>query len=79
MADPTLFKEPHLKNPKEEVMTIVGLVYKAPLIKKILDLLRDSTPFQVVVVVTLCPSIRSFFSSYYSLLLMNFFLDTYRL
>ena len=77
MAYPTLFEEPHLKNLEEEVMTALGLVYKALVIKKVLDLLRDSTPFQVVVTVTPCPYVHSFFSPYYSLLLMDFFPYTY--
>ena len=45
MANPTLFKEPLLKDPEEEVTTTLGLVYGTLVIKKVLDLLRDSTPF----------------------------------
>ena len=78
MTDPTLFKEPLLKDP-EEVTTAMGSVYRAPVIKKVLDLLRESTPFQVVVVVTPCPYICSFFSLYSSLLLMDFFPFTFGL
>ena len=73
MVDPTLFEEPLLKDLEEEVMTALGSMYGDPLIKKILDLIRDSTPFQVATVVTPCPCIRSFFSSYSSLLLRDFF------
>ena len=75
MENPTLFEELLLKDPEEEVMTAFGLVYRAQLIMKVLDLLKDSTPFQVAVAVTpyLCPCIRSFLSPYYSILLMVFF------
>ena len=73
MADPNLFEEPLLKDHEEEVTTTLGSVYKAQVIKKVLDLLRDSTPFQVATTVIPCPFIRSFFSLYYSLLLMDFF------
>ena len=59
MANPTLFKEPLLKDPEEEVTIALDLVYGAPVIKKVLDLLRDSTHFQVVFVVTPCPCIHS--------------------
>ena len=44
MTDPTLFEEPLLKDP-EEVMTAMGSVYKALMIKKFMDMLRESTPF----------------------------------
>ena len=68
-----MFKELLLKDPKEEVTTALGLVYEAQVIKKVLDLLRGSTPFQVVSAVTPCPCRRSFFSLCSSLLLMDFF------
>ena len=62
MADPTLFEEPLLEDLEEEVTAALGSVYRAPVIKKVLDFLRDSTltPFQVAVTVTPCPCICSF-------------------
>ena len=72
MVNPTLFEELLLKDPEEEVTTALGSMYGAPLIKKVLDLLRDSTPFQVVVAVTPYSCIRSLFSHFPSLLLMDF-------
>ena len=79
MANPTLFEEPLLKDPKEEVTIALGSVHGTSVIKKVLDLLRDSTPFQVAVAVTSCPCIHSLFSPYSCLLLMNFFPVTYGL
>ena len=75
MADQTLFEEQILKDPEEEVTTALGLVYGALVIKKVLDLLRDSTHFQVAFVVTPCPCIRSFFSPYSFILLMDYRAD----
>ena len=71
MANPTLFVKLLLKDPEEEVTTALGLVYGTPVIKKVLDLLRDSTPFQVVVAVTPCPCIHSLFPPYSSILVMD--------
>ena len=73
MANPNMFEEPLSKDHEEEVTTTLGSVYKAQVIKKVLDLLRDSTPFQVATAVIPCSCIRSFFSLYSSLLLMDFF------
>ena len=61
MANPTMFKDPLLKDFEKEVTTALGLVYVALVIKKVLDFLRDSTPFHVVVAVTPCPYICSSF------------------
>ena len=72
MENPTLFEEPLLKDLEEEVTTALGSVYGVPLIKKVLDLLRNSTPFHVVVAVTPYPCICSLFSHFPSLLLMDF-------
>ena len=72
MADPTLFAKLLLKDPEEEVTTALGSVYGPPVIKKVLDLLRDSTSFQVAVAVTPCPCIHSLFPPYSSILLMDF-------
>ena len=60
MVNTTLFEEPLLKDPEEEVTIAMGLVYGPLVIKKVLDLLRDSTLFQVVATVTPYPFIRSF-------------------
>ena len=46
MADPTLFKEPLLIDPKEEVTIALASVYEAPLIKKVMDLMRTPHLFK---------------------------------
>ena len=54
MADLTLFEESMLKDPKKEVMVRLAFVYGQAVTKKVQDLLRDSTPFQMAVSVILC-------------------------
>ena len=44
-------EEAPLKDLEEEVITALGSVYGDIVIKKVLDLLRDSTPFQMAVTV----------------------------
>ena len=53
MADSHLFEEPVLQDPDKEVVSNLAAEFKAPVIKKVLDLLWESTPFQMEVVVTL--------------------------
>ena len=53
LADSTLFEDPPLKDPKEEVMAETIVVYGAEMMKKDQDLLRDYTPFQTKALVTL--------------------------
>ena len=53
LADSTLFEEPSLKDLEEEVMAKTTAVYGAEVTKKVLDLLRDYTPFQMVASITL--------------------------
>ena len=54
MADLTLFKEPLLKDPKEEVISGLVSVYGKEVMKKVQDLLRDCTPFQMAALEILC-------------------------
>ena len=53
MADLTLFEEPLPKDPKEEVIVKLVFVYEEAVTKKVHDLLRDSTPFQMATTVML--------------------------
>ena len=46
MADRHLFKEPHLKDLEEEVVFDLATEFGTLVIKKVLDFMRDSTPFQ---------------------------------
>ena len=56
MADLILFKEPQLKDLKEEVITRVDSVYRQAVTKKVQDILRHSTSFQMATLVILCLS-----------------------
>ena len=47
MMDSSLFKEPLIKDPDEEVISLLGSIYGKEVTKKVQDLLRDSTPFQM--------------------------------
>ena len=65
MADPYLFKEPLLQDPDKEVVFDLAAEFEAPVIKKILDLLRESTPFQMAVAVTLYSRSRFLFLDFF--------------
>ena len=54
IADLTLFEEPLLKDPEEEVISGLVSVYGKVVTQKVLDLLRDSTPFQMAALVIPC-------------------------
>ena len=54
MADLTMFEELLLKDPEEEVISGLVSVYGKVVTKKVQDLLRDSTPFQMAATVILC-------------------------
>ena len=54
IVDPHMFEEPLLlKDPEKDLVSDLAVDFGARVIKKVLDLLRDSTPFQMVVMVTL--------------------------
>ena len=55
LLDRPLFEEPLLNDPNEEVISSLGSVYEKEVTKKVLDLLRDSTPFQMVASVSNLP------------------------
>ena len=59
MSNSTLFEEPLVKDPEEEVVTALRSVYGDAVTKKVLDLLRDSTPFQMAVAVLPYPFFAS--------------------
>ena len=62
MVDPHMFEEPLLKDPEGEVVSNLAMEFDAPVIKKVLDLLRDSTPFQMAAAVTFYSWSHSLFS-----------------
>ena len=47
MTDLNLFEEPLLKDPDEEVVSALVSEYGEAVVKKVLNLLMDSTPFQM--------------------------------
>ena len=49
-----MFEKPLLKDPKKEVIFGLVFVYEKVVTKKVHDLLRDSTPFQMAILVILC-------------------------
>ena len=53
MADSHLFEEPLLQNPDKEMVSDLAAEFEAPMIKKVLYLLWESTPFQMAAAVTL--------------------------
>ena len=53
MLDLSLFEEPLQKDPDKEVISSLGFVYKKEVTKKVHDLLRDSTPFQMAASVSI--------------------------
>ena len=55
LSDRPLFEEPLLNDPNEEVISSLGSVYGKEVTKKVLDLLRDSTPFQMAGLVSNLP------------------------
>ena len=69
MADPHLFEEPLLKDPEEEAVFDLAAEFGALMIKKALDLLRDSTPFQMATTISLYS--WSFTLSLFNFLLLN--------
>ena len=64
--DSSLFEELLLKDPDDEVISWLGFVYGKEVTKKVQDLLRDSTPFQMTTSVSLC--LYFMFSSFFFLL-----------
>ena len=48
-----MFEESLIQEPDKEVLSELALEFRAPVIEKVLDLLRGSTPFQMVASVTL--------------------------
>ena len=56
MESATVFEEPLLKDPEEEVIVELASVYGQAVTRKVQDLLRDSTPFQMATLVILCLS-----------------------
>ena len=52
MPNSHLFEESLLQDLDKEVVSDLASEFGAPMIKKVLDLLRESTPFQMVVAVT---------------------------
>ena len=61
MVDPHLCEEPLLKDLEEEVVFDLASEFRASMIKKVLDLLRDSVPFQMVAAVTIYSWYHSLF------------------
>ena len=53
MSNSSLFEEPLLKDPDEEVISSLGFVYGKEVTKKVQYLLRDSTPFQMAASVSI--------------------------
>ena len=52
-ADSLMFEEPLIQDLNKEVVFNLALEFKALVIKKVLDLLSESTPFQMAAVITL--------------------------
>ena len=63
IMDSSLFEELLLKDPDDEVISWLGFVYGKEVTKKVQDLLRDSTPFQMTTSVSLC--LYFMFSSFF--------------
>ena len=55
LLDRSLFEEPLLNDLDEEVISSLGFVYGKEVIKKVLNLLRDSIPFQMAASVSNLP------------------------
>ena len=53
MSNFFLFEEPLLKDLDKEVIPSLGFVFKKEVTKKVQDLLRDSTPFQMAVALSI--------------------------
>ena len=53
IADQSLIEEPLMSDPNEEAITSFGFVYGKVVTKKVQDLLRDSTPFQMAALVSI--------------------------
>ena len=49
IADSLMFEEPLLQDPDKEMVSDLSSEFGAPVIKKVLDLLCESTPFQMVI------------------------------
>ena len=54
MTNLTMFEEPLLKDPEEELISGMVSVYGKVVMKKVQDLLRDSTPFQMAATTIHC-------------------------
>ena len=52
MSDSSMFKELPLEGPDEEVFSSLGAVYGKEAMKGVQDLLKNSTPFKMVVIVS---------------------------
>ena len=53
MSDLSLFEESLLKNSDKDVISSLGSVYRNEVMKKVKDILKDSTPFQMTVEVSI--------------------------
>ena len=53
MTDPSLFEEPLLKDPDEEVISLLGFMYGKEVTKNVQDPLKDSAPFQMAASVSI--------------------------
>ena len=69
IADSHLFEEPLLRDPDKEVVSDLATDFGAPVIKKVLDLLRESTLFQMEVMVTLYSKSQFLFPGFFFLFL----------
>ena len=50
-----LFEEPLLNDPNKDVISSLGSMYEKEVTKKVLDLLKDSTPFQLATSISNLP------------------------
>ena len=57
-SDRSLFEEPLLNNLDKEAISSLGSVYRKEVTKKVLDLFKDSTPFQMAASVSNLPYLR---------------------
>ena len=73
MADFHPFEEPLLQDPDKEVVSDLATEFGAPAIKKVLDLLWESNPFQMAAVVTLYSWSSLLFNEFLSFSLVFFF------
>ena len=76
MENSHLFGEPLLQDPDKEVVSNLVTEFGAPMIKKVLDLLRESTPFKMAIAVTLYSWSRLLFLDFLSFSLVFFFNGT---